>query len=47
MNQNIAFRIAKKEFIKLNESEEDNDFNWNIESQLKKMTSQKISELDK
>jgi hypothetical protein len=39
MNQNIAFRIAKKEFIKLKESEEDNDFNWNIESQLKKMTS--------
>lgn len=39
MNQNIAFRIAKKEFINLSESEEDNDFNWNVESQLKKMTS--------
>lgn len=47
MNQNITFRKAKREFIELNESEEDNDFNWNIEQQLKQMTSPNISESEK
>jgi len=30
MNQNISFRKASEQFVKLNESEEENDFNCNI-----------------
>ena len=47
MNQNITFRKAKREFIELNESEEDNDFNWNVDQQLKQMTIPNISESEK
>ena len=47
MNQNISFRKAKKEFIILNQSEEDNDFNCSIDKQLKQMTIMNISESEK
>ena len=44
MNQNIVFRTATDEFVRLNSSEALNDFDFNIHAQLNKMTQPCISE---